>query len=120
MDISQLQRAIITALDNVKAQDLAVFDTSHLSSLFERVILACGTSNRHTRSLAMAVRDEVKSLGGQVISVEGLKTGEWVLVDCNAIIVHIMQPIARNYYCLEQLWGDVPVEISSCPSTEDL
>jgi ribosome-associated protein len=105
MDIKKLQRVIVDALEDVKAQDIEVYNTVKLSDMFERVIIASGTSNRQTRALAMSVREAVKTNGGDVISMEGQDTGEWVLVDCNDAIVHIMQPAIRQYYNLEELWG---------------
>lgn len=113
MDIRKLQSTIIGVLEDVKAQNILAFDTRHLTNLFDRIILASGTSNRQTRSLAMSIREKVKNLGGEIITIEGLETGEWVLVDCNEIVVHIMQPIIRDYYKLEQLWGDKPIHITS-------
>ncbi len=104
MDLRKLQRVIIDALEDVKAQDIRVYDTSKLSELFDRVIIATGSSNRQTRSLAMSVKEEVNAKGGEVISIEGLETGEWVLVDCGDIVVHILQPMLRSYYQLEGMW----------------
>lgn len=111
MDLRKLQRTIIDALEDVKAQDIRVFDTTKLSDLFDRVIIATGNSNRQTKALAMSVKEAVKEKGGEVISVEGMETGEWVLVDCGDIIVHILQPILRSYYQLEGMWGDKPVRV---------
>ena len=111
MDIRKLQRTIVDALEDVKAQDIRVFNTSHLTELFDRVIVASGTSNRQTRSLASNVREKVKEAGGDIISVEGDDIGEWVLVDCGDAVVHILQPALRQYYNLEEIWGDKPVRI---------
>jgi ribosome-associated protein len=111
MDIIKLQRVIIDGLEDVKAQDIKVFNTSHLTSLFDRVIVASGTSNRQTKALASSVREGVKEAGGHVISVEGEDVGEWVLVDCGDAVVHIMQPALRQYYNLEEIWGDKPVKV---------
>ena len=111
MDIRKLQRAIVDALEDVKAQDIRVFNTTHLTSLFDRVIVASGTSNRQTKALASNVRDKIKEAGGEVISTEGEDIGEWVLVDCGDAIVHILQPALRQYYNLEEIWGDKPVRI---------
>ncbi|MEQ5841642.1 ribosome silencing factor [Paraburkholderia acidicola] len=111
MDIRKLQRAIVDALEDVKAQDIRVFNTTHLTSLFDRVIVASGTSNRQTKALASNVRDKVKEAGGEVISTEGEDIGEWVLVDCADAVVHILQPALRQYYNLEEIWGDKPVRI---------
>ena len=111
MDLRKLQRTIIDALEDVKAQDIRVYDTTKLSELFDRVIIATGSSNRQTRSLAMSVKEEVNSKGGEVISIEGLETGEWVLVDCGDIVVHILQPMLRSYYQLEGMWRAKPVRV---------
>jgi ribosome-associated protein len=111
MDIRKLQRIIVDALEDVKAQDIKVFNTTELTSLFDRVILASGSSNRQTRALAASVRDAVKSAGGHVIAVEGEETGEWVLVDCGDAVVHIQQPLIRQYYRLEEIWGSKPVRM---------
>lgn len=112
MDIKRLQALVVDALEDVKAQEIAVFDTMHLTALFDRLAIASGTSNRQTKALAASVRDKVKSAGGQVVSVEGEDTGEWVLVDLGDMIVHIMQPAIRAYYRLEEIWGDKPVKLA--------
>ncbi|QQX85193.1 ribosome silencing factor [Cupriavidus necator] len=111
MDIRKLQRAIVDGLEDVKAQDIKVYDTSHLTELFDRVVIASGTSNRQTKALAASVRDTVKGAGGHIVAVEGLETGEWVLVDCGDAVVHILQPQLRLYYNLEEIWGDKPVRM---------
>jgi ribosome-associated protein len=111
MDIKKLQRAIVDGLEDVKGQHIVVFDTEHLSSLFERVIIASGTSNRQTRSLAASVRDAVKSAGFPVPRVEGEENGEWIIVDCGAAVVHLMQQTIREYYHLEEIWGDKPIKL---------
>ena len=111
MDIRKLQRTIVDALEDVKAQDIKVFNTSHLTELFDRVIVASGTSNRQTKALASSVREKVKEAGGDIISTEGEDIGEWVLVDCGDAVVHILQPALRQYYNLEEIWGDKPVRV---------
>ncbi|ACR29714.1 ribosome silencing factor [Burkholderia glumae] len=111
MDIRKLQRVIVDALEDVKAQDIKVFNTTHLTELFDRVIVASGTSNRQTKALASNVREQVKAAGGDVVSSEGEDTGEWVLVDCGDAVVHILQPALRQYYNLEEIWGDKPVRV---------
>jgi len=111
MDIRKLQRAIIDGLEDVKAQNIAVFNTEHLSSMFERVIVASGTSNRQTKALAASVRDAVRELGYPILSTEGEDNGEWIIVDCGAAVVHVMQPGIREYYHLEEIWGDKPVKL---------
>jgi ribosome-associated protein len=111
MDIRKLQRAIVDGLEDVKGHDIVVFNTEHLSPLFERVIIASGTSNRQTKALASSVRDAVKSRGFGVMRTEGEDNGEWIIVDCGAAVVHVMQPAIRDYYHLEEIWGDKPVKM---------
>ena len=117
MDIRKLQRAIVDGLEDVKAQNILVFNTEHLSSLFERVIIASGTSNRQTKSLASSVRESVKSAGYPVPRTEGEANGEWIIVDCGAAVVHVMQPVIREYYHLEEIWGGklVKVKLDDAP-----
>lgn len=110
-DTQKLQRAIVDGLEDVKAQDIQVFDTEHLSSLFERVIIASGTSNRQTKALAASVRDAVREAGFPKPRIEGEVNGEWIIVDCSQAVVHIMQPTFRTYYHLEELWGEKPVRL---------
>ena len=111
MNIQKLQRAIVDGLEDVKAQNIQVFNTEHLSPLFERVIVAAGASNRQTKALAASVRDAVKSAGMDVLRMEGEENGEWIIVDCGAAVAHIMQPSIRDYYRLEEIWGGKPVAI---------
>jgi ribosome-associated protein len=111
MDIKKLQRAIVDGLEDVKAQDILVFNTEHLSPLFERVIIASGTSNRQTKALASSVRETVKGRGMQVMRTEGEDNGEWIIVDCGAAVVHVMQPAIRQYYHLEEIWGGKSVKL---------
>ena len=119
MDIRKLQRAIVDGLEDVKAQHIAVFNTEHLSSMFERVIIASGTSNRQTKALAASVRDAVKSRGFPVLSTEGEDNGEWIIVDCGAAVAHIMQPPIREYYHLEEIWGGKSVRMKvGAPNTK--
>ncbi|NUU01942.1 ribosome silencing factor [Herbaspirillum robiniae] len=117
MDIKKLQTLVVDALEDVKAQEIRIFDTTHLTSLFDRVAIASGTSNRQTKALAASVRDKVKSKGGNVVSMEGEDTGEWVLVDLGDMIVHIMQPAIRAYYRLEEIWGDKEVKLGAAKRT---
>lgn len=111
MDIRKLQRAIVDGLEDVKAVNIAVFNTEHLSSMFERVIIASGSSNRQTKALASSVRESVKARGMQVMSTEGEDNGEWIIVDCGAAVAHIMQPAIREYYHLEEIWGGKAVKL---------
>ena len=123
MDIKKLQSLVVDALEDVKGQDIALFDTTNLTSLFDRIAVVSGTSNRQTKALAASVRDKVKEAGGDIIGMEGEDTGEWVLVDLGDMIVHIMQPAIRQYYRLEEIWGEKPVKLGAAKrksSTEAL
>ena len=113
MDIKKLQTLVVDALEDIKGQDIQVFDTIHLTSLFDRIAVVSGTSNRQTKALAASVRDKVKENGGRILSLEGEETGEWVLVDLGDMIVHIMQPAIRAYYRLEEIWGDKEVKMGA-------
>lgn len=113
MDIRKLQRLVVDALEDVKGADIKVFNSTGVTQLFDRVIIASGTSNRQTKALAASVRDKVKAAGGHIVSVEGEETGEWVLVDLGDAIVHVMQPAIRAYYNLEEIWGGKPVSMKS-------
>ncbi len=108
-NVAQLQKLVIDGLEDVKAQDIKVFNTESLSPLFERVIIASGTSNRQTKALASSVRDVVREAGFGKPRVEGEENGEWIIVDCGAVVAHIMQPAIREYYHLEEIWGEKPV-----------
>ncbi len=112
-NINVLQALAVDALEDVKAIDIVVFDTTQLTSLFERIIIASGNSNRQTKALAASVRDKIREAGGTVTSIEGEDTGEWVLVDLGSIIVHIMQPAIRNYYRLEEIWGGNAIDLET-------
>ena len=109
--IQKLQRAIVDGLEDVKAQNIQVFNTEHLSPLFERVVIASGTSNRQTKALAASVRDAVRDAGFNKPRMEGEENGEWIIVDCGSAVVHIMQPAIRQYYTLEDIWGEKPVRL---------
>ena len=110
-DTQKLQRAIVDALEDVKAQEIVVFDTEAMSPLFERVIIASGTSNRQTKALAASVRDKVREAGYPKPRIEGEDNGEWIIVDCGSAVAHIMQPTIRSYYNLEEIWGDQPIRL---------
>lgn len=110
-DIQKLQRAIVDGLEDVKAHDILVFNTEHLTPLFERVIVASGNSNRQTKALAASVRDKVREAGFAKPRTEGEDNGEWIIVDCGTAVAHIMQPPIRQYYNLEEIWGEKPVRL---------
>ena len=119
MDIKKLQALVIDALEDVKAQDIRIYDTMHLTSMFDRIAVASGTSNRQTKALAASVRDKVKAAGGDIVNMEGETTGEWVLVDLGDMVVHIMQPAIRAYYRLEELWGDKEIRLADAKRGTD-
>ncbi len=108
MDISALQQTVVSALEDIKARDIEVIDTSRFTALFDRIVVASADSGRQTRALARNVQDKVREAGGDIIGAEGEETGEWVLVDLGGIVVHIMQPAVRSYYNLEELWAAAP------------
>ena len=112
-DIQKLQRAIVDGLEDVKGQDIVVFNTETLSPLFERVIVASGTSNRQTKALAASVRDAVREAGFDKPRIEGEENGEWIIVDCGQAVAHVMQPVIRQYYRLEEIWGAKPVRLKT-------
>jgi ribosome-associated protein len=116
MQLTRLQRLVIDALEDIKGQDIEVYNTTHLSDLFDRVILVSATSNRQTRALASRVAEKAKQAGATVLSVEGEEAGEWVLVDLGDVVVHIMQPAIRAYYALEEIWGGKPVRVKLAAS----
>ena len=105
MQLEGLARAAVTALEEIKARDIAVMDVRKLTSLFDTVIVATADSARQTKALARHLQDAAKEAGGHVVGIEGEDSGEWVLVDLGEIVVHIMQPAIRDYYHLEELWG---------------
>jgi len=109
--VQRLQRAIVDGLEDVKAQDIRVFNTEALSPLFERVIIATGSSGRQTRALAASVGEALRRAGFPAPRREGEDSGEWIVVDCGAAVAHIMQAAARQYYRLEDIWGEKPVRV---------
>jgi len=110
-NIQKLQRVIVDGLEDVKGHDIQVFNTEGMSPLFERVIVASGTSNRQTKALAASVRDAVREAGFDKPRMEGEDNGEWIIVDCGQAVVHVMQPGIRQYYRLEDIWGGKPVRM---------
>jgi ribosome-associated protein len=110
MDIRKLQKIVVTALEDIKAKDIEVINTTKLTSMFDRVIIATGDSNRQVKALARNVSEKVREAGAEVISIEGEEGGEWVLVDIGDVVVHVMQPNVRTYYNLEELWQATPAQ----------
>jgi ribosome-associated protein len=112
MDIRVKQRVVVEALEDVKGRDILVFNTARLPSMFERVVIASGDSNRQVKALSDRVQERVKELGARVYGVEGEAGGEWVLVDLGDVVVHIMHPAVRTFYNLEEIWGGKPVRLN--------
>jgi ribosome-associated protein len=112
MDIRNKQRLVVEALEDIKGKDILVYNTARMPSMFERVVIASGDSTRQVKALADNVQRKVKENGARVYGVEGEKTGEWVLVDLGDIVVHLMHPTVREFYNLEEVWGDKPVRMA--------
>jgi ribosome-associated protein len=102
--ILKLQKAAVDALEDIKARDIVVLKVEHLSSMFERVIIATAESTRQVNALANNVQVKLKAIGARVHGIEGTDSGEWALIDLGDIVVHVMQPAAREHYNLEELW----------------
>jgi ribosome-associated protein len=117
MDLRTKQRVVVEALEDVKGYDIMVFNTARLPSMFERVVIASGTSNTQVRALADRVQERIREQGSRVYGVEGEKGGEWVLVDLGDVVVHIMHPTVREFYNLEEIWGGKPVKMKTEPKT---
>jgi ribosome-associated protein len=110
MDIRKLQKIVVNALDDIKGKDIEVINTTRLTSMFDRLVIATGDSNRQVKALARNVQEKVREAGAEVVSIEGEEGGEWVLVDLGDIVVHVMQPMVRQYYNLEELWQATPAQ----------
>jgi ribosome-associated protein len=104
MRLNKLQQTAVSALEDIKARDITVLDVRRITSIYDSMIIASAESNRQVKALAHHVRDKLKEAGATIIGVEGEETGDWVLVDCGDVVVHVMQPAVRAYYNLEELW----------------
>ncbi len=107
--MTDLNKAIITALENLKGKEIVTLDVHELTDVMDTIIICSATSNRHSRSLAENMVLETKQQGFRSLGVEGLDTGDWVLVDFGDTVVHVMQKETRDYYELEKLWSKVPI-----------
>jgi ribosome-associated protein len=105
LNIEDKTKAIVEALEDIKALNISVLNTSKLSSMFERMVIASASSTRQTKALADHVTEQLKLRGEETLGIEGEDSGEWVLVDFGDVVVHIMQPAVRSYYNLEELWN---------------
>jgi ribosome-associated protein len=106
MRLDKMVKATVAALEVIKARDIVVLDVRRMTALFDKLIVASGDSSRQNKALANHVQEKLKALGATVYGVEGVDNGEWILVDLGAVVVHIMQPAIRQYYNLEELWGE--------------
>jgi ribosome-associated protein len=106
---SPLQQAVTSALDDMKAVNVRVLDVRGLTDIADTMIIACGNSDRHVRSIAERVSEKAKDAGFRPLGTEGARDGEWVLVDLQDILVHVMLPRVREFYGLERLWEGGPV-----------
>ncbi|HYD55409.1 MAG TPA: ribosome silencing factor [Burkholderiales bacterium] len=113
MDLRRKQRAVVDALEDIKGYDIVVYNTASQPTMFERVVIASGDSNRQIRALADNVQEKLKALGAKVYGVEGTDASEWVLVDLGDLVVHVMHPTVRGFYNLEEIWGGKSVRLKS-------
>ena len=100
------KRLVVEALDDIKARDILAIDVRKVTYAFDWIVVATAESARQTKALAHHVKDKLKEAGSVVIGMEGEGTGDWILVDAGDVVAHIMQPVARRYYNLEELWGE--------------
>ena len=105
LDLQKMVDVAVNALEDVKAKDIVVLDVSKKTSLFQRMIVASGDSNRQVKALVSNVAVDLKEQGFEIISTEGTDSGEWALVDAGDVLVHVMLPAVRDYYDIEALWG---------------
>lgn len=108
MDVRKLQKIAVAALEDIKGRDITVLNTTKLSPLFQRIIIASADSTRQVKALARNVQEKVREAGGEILGTEGEENGEWVLVDLGIVVVHVMQPTIRQHYNLEELWQTTP------------
>jgi ribosome-associated protein len=105
---SPLQHAVTTALDDMKAVNVRVLDVRGLTDIADTMVIASGNSDRHVRSIAERVVESAKQAGFRPLGTEGARDGEWVLVDLQDVLVHVMLPRVREFYGLEHLWDAGP------------
>ena len=115
MELEALQELVTTAMDDMKAQQVKVLDVRGKSTITDIMVIATGTSTRHVKSIAENVALKAKNAGEQPLGTEGERDSEWMLVDLNDIIVHVMTPATRDFYNLEKLWGEGDVSADDLP-----
>lgn len=109
----EIKNAVLNALDDMKAKDVVCLDVKPLTSMADFMVVASGTSSRHVKATADRVEEYARNLGVKPLGVEGAQAAEWILVDLNDVIVHVMMPEARRFYDLEKLWSVTPVSSGS-------
>ena len=112
MNNDQLNKLVVSALEDLKAKEITCLDVTAGTDMADTMVFVTGTSNRHVKSLAQNVSVEAKKAGIQPLGIEGMDTGDWVLVDLGNVLVHIMLPEMRDLYDLEKLWS-VPADLDS-------
>lgn len=105
-DLEAMKAAVIDAIDDIKGFDISVLDVRKLTNITSYMIVASATSSRQAKAIGDNVREKLKEKGFDIRGTEGEKDSEWILVDLNDIVVHIMVPTTRAYYNLEQLWSE--------------
>ena len=105
MQLDVLQKIVVAALEEVKAQDIKVLDVRGIASFTDLMVIACGSSSRQVKALADKVIEKCATVGVRPLGVEGQREAEWVLVDLNDIVLHVMLPQTRDFYNLEKLWS---------------
>ena len=106
MQLEDLEKVVVDAMEDMKAKDIQVIDVRDKTAITDVMIIACGTSTTHVKSIAETVAFKAKRAGVQPVGNEGMTEGEWALVDLNDVVVHVMLPKVRDYYNLERLWGE--------------
>ena len=104
--LTPLALLVIDALEEIKARDILMLDVTHITSVCDFVVITSADSTRQTKALARNVLDRAREAGHSVVGLEGEQAGEWVLVDLGDIVIHILQPVAREYYNLEERWAE--------------
>lgn len=101
---SVLEKLVLAALEDMKAVNVKLLDVRGLTDITDAMIVASGTSDRHVRAIADRVIEKARETGRRPLGVEGTRDNEWVLVDLQDVLVHVMLPRVREFYAIEQLW----------------
>jgi ribosome-associated protein len=110
MKVEELRDFVVETLEDMKARDLSVIDVRGKTSITDFMVIASGTSDRHVKAIAEAVAFRAKQKGCPPMGQEGVRDGEWALIDLNGVVVHVMQSKVRDFYQLERLWSVDPAE----------